>query len=289
MIDAVVNLLRFAAPVGLAATGETVGQKAGVINIGLEGMMLVSSYAGVVASQSSGSPWFGLLVAVMASVVLAVVQGFFTISLQADQVVAGTAINLFALGLTGTLYRARFGASGQLLSVPKIPRLGPGFDALPLFWIASLVVVSWALYRTKWGLALRASGEFPPAVEAAGYSPNALRWQAVLIGGLFAGLAGAHLALGISGSFAENMTVGRGFVALAMVTFGRWKPVWVFAASLLIGYADSLQFELQALNIGLPPQFFIALPYALALAVLVFVGKGTAVPAALGQPYRRQR
>lgn len=288
MIDAIVGLLRYAAPVGIAALGESVGQKSGVINIGLEGMMVTSAYFAMFVTQSTGSPWIGLAAGVAIGVLLAAFQGLFTLVLLADQIVVGTALNLLGLGLTGTLYQVRYGSSGQLLSVPRVPRFGPDLDLVIVFWTLAVLVLSFLLFRSKWGLVLRASGEYPAAVRANGFSPVVLRAHAVLIGGAFAGLAGAYLALGIAGSFAENMTAGRGFVALAMVTFGRWKPVWVFFASLLIGFADSLQFELQARSIGWPPQFFIALPYVLALAVLVFVGKGAAAPEALGQPYRRE-
>ena len=286
MIDALTNLLRYSAPIGLAALGETVGQKAGVINIGLEGMMVTSAYFAMVATQVTGSPWLGMLAGVFAAVVLAALQAFFTLKLAADQVVVGTALNLFGLGLTGTLFRMRYGNSGQLLSVARIPQFGGGFDAVLIAWIVAVACLTWLLFRSNWGLVLRATGEYPPAVVAIGFSPLTVRLHAVLVGGAFAGLAGSYLALGVAGSFAENMTAGRGFVALAMVTFGRWKPVWVFAASLVIGYADSLQFELQARGIGLPPQLFIALPYILVLAVLVVVGKGTSVPSALARPYR---
>lgn len=287
MIDAVVAIVRYSAPVGLAALGETVGQRAGLINIGLEGTMLTSSYVAMVATKATNSPWIGLLCGCLTGLVLALVQAFFTLRLASDQVVVGTAVNLLAIGLTGTLYRAQFGASGQLLSIERLPRIAAGIDLVLIAWPVLLGLVTWALFRTRWGLLQRAVGENPDAVMASGTSPVRARLQGALVGGLFAGLAGAYLAVGIAGSFAENMTAGRGFVALAMVTFGRWKPIWVALASLLIGYADSLQFELQARGIGLPPQLFIALPYVLALAVLVAVGRGTTVPEALGKPLQK--
>lgn len=289
MIEPIVALLRYAAPVGIAALGETVGQRAGVLNIGLEGMMITSAYVAVVVTQSTGSCWLGLLAGVVSAVALALLQALFTIKLAADQVVVGTAINLFGLGLTSTLYRLRFGSSGQLLSVPKFPRFGDGLDLVLIGWLLVVGVVTWMLFRSNWGLVVRATGEYPPATVASGFSPAKLRLQAVLIGGVLAGVAGAYLSLGIAGSFAENMTAGRGFVALAMVTFGRWKPIWVLGASLLIGYADTLQYELQAKGIALPPQALLAFPYLLALVVLVVIGKGTAVPGSLGQPYEKPR
>lgn len=286
-MEFVAMLLRYSAPIGLAAMGESVSQKAGVINIGLEGMMLTAAYFAMLGSRTTGNAWIGLLCGVAAALVLAVLQGFFTLRLAADQVVTGTAINLLAIGLTSTLYRRTFGGSGQLISVEQIPRIFGDLDLVLLAFAAMPVLVWFIWRRTAWGLATAAAGEYPAAVSAAGFSPVRLRWHAVLIGGLMAGIAGGYLSLGIAGSFAENMTVGRGFVAIALVTFGRWKPGWVFAASLLVGYVNSLQYELQAKGLGVPHQFFVAMPYLVALVVLVVVGKGTSVPAALGTPLRR--
>lgn len=285
MIDSI-QILRFSAPVALAAIGESVNQRGGTLNIGIEGMMLAGAYAAMRVSDVTGSPWLGLAAGIGLALLLAILGGWFVIGLAADQVVVGTAVNLLALGLTGTFYRAQYSASGRLLSVPKIPAF---FGLDPILWllIISIPVTWYLLMRTQWGLALRAVGEAPKAAEAAGYSVLGLRMAAFLYGGAFAGLAGAYLALGINGSFSENCTAGRGFVAIAMVTFGRWKPGWVFAAALLIGLAESLQYTLQSDKI--PFQLLIALPYVLALIVLVFVGKGSAAPGALGVPYRRDR
>lgn len=283
-----IELLRYASPVAFAAMGETVGQRAGVLNIGLEGAMLTSAYFGMVVCDTTKSPWLGVLAAVVAALVVMAISGWFMVYLAADQVVVGTAVNLMALGVTSTLFRARYSDSGQLLSVPTIPRIGE-FDPLLLLLLLAIPVVWFALMRTGWGLALRAAGEYPKSAEAAGYSVNRLRFGACLVGGAFAGLAGAYLSLGIAGSFAENMTAGRGFVAIAMVTFGRWRPFWVFAAALLVGFAESLQFKVQSLGWNVPFQLLIALPYLIALAVLVIVGKGTVAPGALGVAYRREK
>lgn len=288
-IDALLSVLRYAAPVGLAALGETAGQRAGLINIGLEGTMLSACYAAVVVAQVTGQPLVGLAAALFVAVLVGLLQAFFTVGLGADQVVVGTAVNLMSLGVTSTLFRQRYGASGQLLSVPAFPRLPGGLDPVLLALIVCTPLLAWALFRSKWGLAVRSVGEYPPAAEAAGLSVARLRLQAAMVGSAFAGLAGGYLALGVAGSFAENMTAGRGFVAIAMVTFGRWRPVWAVAASLLVGWADSFQYDLQARNLAaLPPQLFIAMPYVLALVVLVVVGRGTAVPGALGVPYKKR-
>ena len=288
MIEFLANLLRFSAPVTIAALGETVGQKSGVINIGLEGMMLLAAYTAVDVSGRSGSPWLGLLAGVLVGVVLAVVQALFTIGWAKDQVVVGTAMNLFALGMTSTLFAMNYATGGELLRVGGIPRLGELWDPVILLLPVLAFGSAWGLTKTKWGLALRASGEYPDAVESAGYSVVKLRTQAQLVAGAFAGLAGAYLTLGITPSFAENMTAGRGFVAIAMVTFGRWSPWLVVGASLLVGFTDWLKFAWQGQG-GVPLQVFQALPYLVALAVLIAVGRGTVAPAGLAIPYKREK
>jgi len=287
MIDWIL-LLQFATPLALAAIGETVGQKSGLINIGLEGTMLTAAYFGVLGCISTGSPWLGLVIGALAGLALTMLVSWFTITLGADQVVVGTAANLLALGVTGTLFQARFGHSGQLFHVDQVPKWH-GVDAVMVFGLVAAFLVTWLLWHTGWGLALRATGEYPQATEAAGFSANKLRFQAAAVGGLLGGLGGAYLSLGVVGSFAENMTGGRGFIAIAMVTFGRWKPAYVFVACMLIGYLDSLQYVLQARGSAIPFQLLIALPYVAALVVLVAVGKGTVVPAALGRPYSRDK
>ena len=284
----ILSVLSFATPVAIAATGETLNQKAGTINFGIEGSMLMGAYFGMLASLDSGSPWLGMLAGTAAGLALAMAFGWFTIKLDADQVVTGTALNLLALGLTGTLFQARFGKSGQLLSAPTLPNWN-GLNVVMLLTLILPILVWWILKFSRWGLAIRAVGEKPEAAEASGFRVSRLRLGALAIAGLLAGLAGAYLSLGIAGSFAQNMTNGRGFVAIAMVTFGRWKPVYVLGASLMLGYADSLQYTLQAKGIAIPHQLLVAAPYVLALAILVVAGRGTLAPTALGIPYNNKR
>ncbi len=288
LIAGLLTVIRYTAPVALAAIGETLSQKSGVINIGLEGMMLCAAFVAMLTSLESGNPWIGILAGTSTGLALAALASWFTIFLAADQVVVGTAVNLFAIGLTGSLYRAQFGQSGQLLNVPTIPQWN-GIDPVMIFLVMSAVGTWFLLFRTGWGLALRAAGEYPNAAEASGYSVKKLRLGAGLFGGAFAGLAGAYLSVGIAGSFAENMTAGRGFIAIAMVTFGRWKPHLVVLAALLIGFVESLQYRFQSLGLNVPFQLLLALPYIVALMVLVFVGKGTLAPAALGRAYQRDK
>lgn len=281
-------LLGYATPVALAALGETVGQKSGVINIGLEGTMLVAAFVGLVVAYSTHSPWLGLGAGSLAGLAITLLFAGFTVFLGTDQVVVGTAINLMAMGLTSTLYRARFGQSGRTISVTRIPNWHY-LDAVQVFLLLSVPAVWYLLQRTSWGLAVRAAGEYPKAAVAAGFSVERLRLSALALGGLLGGLGGAYLAIGVASSFAENMTAGRGFVAIAMVTFGRWRPAWVLAATLLIGFSESLQYRFQAMGVQVPFQLMIALPYLVALVVLVVMGKGSVAPMALGQTYRKER
>lgn len=284
-----VGVLHFAAPVAFAAIGESIGQRSGVINIGLEGMMLVAAFFAMLATTLSGSPWLGLGAGVLAALVLGIVQCFFTLRLAADQIVVGTAVNLFAIGLTDTLFRARFGQTGSLISVPRIPKFFENFDVLLLLLLVSAVFLAWTVARTKRGLVLRAAGEYPHAVEAAGFPALKVRFWSCMVAALYAGLGGAYLCVGVTGSFAPGMTAGRGFVAIAMVTFGQWKPAWVLAAALLVGYSESVQYTLQVRNLSVPGELLQALPYLVALAVLVLVGRGAAMPAMLAVPYRREK
>ncbi|MFN7171249.1 MAG: ABC transporter permease [Fimbriimonadaceae bacterium] len=280
------QLLIFSAPVAYAALGETVLQRAGMLNIGLEGNMLLSAFFGFLVAMLTGNPWIGLAAGATCGVLVATLLGVFSISLRTDQIVTGMAINLLAFGLTATLFRIQFGQSGQLVSVESLPRFG-GFEIVSLLLVPVAILLWWMLHRTGFGLLVRAAGNYPPAVEAAGSRVSVVRWRALLIAGLLGGLGGAYLAVGVTGSFAEGMTAARGFVAIAMVTFGRWNPILVLGASLLIGAAESLQFFFQAQLVAIPYQLLVAFPYVIALVVLVLAGRGTLMPSALGKPYER--
>ncbi len=279
--------MRFVAPVAIAAVGETVGQKSGVINIGLEGLMLLAAYFSVDFTARTGNPWFGFLAGIVSALTLGMVQALFTIILAKDQVVVGTAVNLLSIGLTGTLFQMQYGSTGRLLTVLPLPKIFGQLDTILIALPFLVAGISYVLFKTKWGLALRATGEFPAAVESAGFSAIRLRLQAQVVSCIFAGIAGSYLTLGFSPAFAENMTSGRGFVAIAMVTFGRWKPWLVMAGCLLVGFTEWLQYALQGKN-GIPLQLFQAMPYLVALLVLVFFGKGTVAPQSLAIPFRRR-
>lgn len=271
-------------PVLLAAQGEGVAQQAGVLNIGLEGAMLAASYFAMDIARRTGNPWVGLVGGVLAAVAVSLIFGGFTISGRQDPVVTGTAINLGVLGLTSYLFQSTFGQSGALVNVHTLPRLWGDVDPLMIFMFASVPLLGYLLWRSNLGLLLRASGRFSKAVQVAGRSPARYRYLALIIGGVYAGLGGAALSLVVTGSFNENMTAGRGFIAIALVTFGRWKQAGIFAAALLIGFAEALQFYFQSLGSKIPAQLFVAMPYLVALVILALAKNQSEAPEQLGTP-----
>jgi simple sugar transport system permease protein len=292
-VDATV---RTATPLVLAAIGETLVERAGIINIGLEGVILAGAFGALVGATQFGVPG-GFVIGVASGVTIALLFALFVVQLKCEQIITGTAITLLAVGLTGTLYRSLYGASGAALSIAtlpptavpglsKIPVIGSGFFEQPAITYALYVLVPavwWWMYRTHAGLALRAVGESPVAAEAAGVRVNRVRVAAIAFGGALGGLAGATLVLAQAGTFAENMSAGRGFVAIAIVVLGRWHPLGVALAALLFGAASALQFLLQAMGLALPYQLFLALPYALTLAALAGATGRIRAPAALAR------
>jgi general nucleoside transport system permease protein len=288
--------VRTATPLAFAALGEAVTERAGVINVGLEGVIIAGCFGAVVAAGAGGIV-AGLAGGMFAGLVIAAFFALFAVWLRTDQIITGTALTLGALGLTGTLYRIVYGDTGAALSIPTmrpiaipglsaIPVLGPAFFAQPIVTYLLYVVIAlvwWVLARTHIGLAVRAAGEQPMAAEAAGISVVGVQWGAVLVGGALAGVAGATLVLAQVGTFAEGMSAGRGFIAIAIVALGRWHPVGVALAALLFGAATAMQYLFQSIGSTLPYQLFLALPYALTLVVLA-IGSGRAhAPAALGR------
>jgi simple sugar transport system permease protein len=264
--------------------------------VGLEGIIIAGCFGAVVGARS-GSVTAGLVAGVAAGIAAALVFALFVVWLRTDQIITGTALTLGALGLTGTLYRAVFGTAGAALSIPtmrplaipglrEIPILGPAlFQQAPVTYLvyALVAAVWWFLYRTHAGLAVRAVGEHPEAAEAAGIRPSRIQGAAVVASGALGGLAGASLVLAQVGTFAEGMSAGRGFIAIAIVALGRWRPVGVALAALLFGAATALQYLFQSTGSRLPYQLFLALPYALTLVVLAAGTARVRAPAALGR------
>jgi general nucleoside transport system permease protein len=288
--------VRVATPLLLAATGETVTERAGVINLGLEGMMLAGALAATLGASAAG-PWTGLALAVLAGMLLAAGFAAIAIGARADQIIAGTALTLGAVGLTGTIYRHAYGTGGAGLALPtlapvpipllsRIPILGPAlFDQPAPTYLAlvALPVLWWVLFRTRPGLALRATGEGAAMARAAGVRTGLVRAAATIVGGGFAGLAGATLVLAQVGTFAEKMTAGRGYVAIAIVVLGRWHPAGVAVAALLFGAATALQYVFQSLGLAVPYQLFLMLPYVLTLLALAGAVGRVRAPADLGK------
>lgn len=288
--------IRVSTPLLLAALGETIAERSGVINLGIEGAMLAGALGGAVGAAHGGLV-FGLLVAVIAGLAVAALFAAISLGAGADQIITGTAVSLAAVGLTGVLNRKVFGPGGVGLSLPTFPDVAiPGLSSLPavghgLFtqpvttyftWVL-VPVAWWLLFRTRAGLVLRATGESDTAARAAGVPVRRVQVLAVLAGGALAGMAGGSLVLAQVGTFAEEMTAGRGFIAIAIVVLGRWHPLWVFAAALLFGAATALQFVFQAMGLAVPYQLFLMLPYAMALVALTG-GLGRArAPAGLGK------
>jgi simple sugar transport system permease protein len=288
--------IRTATPLALAALGETAVERAGVINIGLEGAMIAGAFAALAAANAGGVA-AGFAGAAAAGAITTLVLALFVVRIGSDQIIAGTAVTLLALGLTGTLYQALYGAAGAALSVPtSVPVAIPGLSAIPVVGralfaqpVATYAVYAlapllwWWLYRTHHGLGLRAVGENPAAAAAAGISVRRTRTLALLVGGVLGGVGGGTLVLAQAGTFAEGMSAGRGFIAIAVVALGRWHPLGVAAAALLFGAASALQFVFQAMGWGLPPQLFLALPYLLTLVLLAAFSGRAAAPNALGE------
>jgi general nucleoside transport system permease protein len=292
--------LRLAGPVLLAALGETFAERSGVLNVGIEGTMLLGALASFLASYWTGITLFAVLIAVFVGVVANLFLAWMYVSVRASQVVVGLVFNVLAFGSASAVYRQSLGnAAGpksittfQSLHIPflsNIPVLGPVlFGQTVLFYITLLLVLAaqFLLFRTTFGLALRASGENPAAAESAGISVSRMRYAGTLISGGAAGMAGAYLVLAQVGFFRETIVSGQGFIALGIVIFGRWNPLKAAAAAAVFGACDALQLSLQIFGTKVPPQFLLALPYLITILAISGLFGGKAVqPAALMTPY----
>lgn len=302
MLDAFFNsAIAMATPILLAALGELIVEESGVINIGIEGAMLCGAFFAMAGAYFTGSTLIGVAAGIAAGVVINAILALLVVNLSVNQVVAGTALDILAVGLTGVFYRRFFGITGMAFMVKPMARLefGP-FSRIPILGamifhhnafvylaFAIVPIIGFVLWRTRYGLMLRAAGERPEAADALGLGVYRLRWHALLVSGVLTGLAGAYLTLAYANTFVENISGGRGYVALAVVILGRWNPWGIAAASVLFGAAMALQFGLQALGTAVPYQLFLALPYALTLIVLAGFGGQAASPSGLGEPYRR--
>lgn len=291
--------VRLTTPIGFAALGEVLAERSGVFNIGLEGIMLSAALAGAMGSYYLGGPWAGLLLAVVVGVAIGALLAYLTVTMNTNQVVAGVAVNLVAFGMTTFLARLFLRGVETVpafhpIAIPvlaEFPVIGPVIFKQTVFIYILLVLAAGLtifLFRTPWGLALRAAGEHPRAVEAAGVNVALVRYMAVIASGLLAAMGGCFLSIAHLNLFTENMSAGRGFIALAAVIFGKWHPIGALGAAVLFGTADALQLIIQTYNLSIPYQLPVMMPYVLSLLALSgLVGRASS-PAALGLPYRAE-
>jgi general nucleoside transport system permease protein len=292
--------LRYATPLLFAALGGLFSERSGVVNIALEGMMLMGAFFGIWGADKTGSWLLGLVIAMLAGGALALLHALFSVTLRADQIVSGTGLNFLALGVTGYAYVDIYGNQGTPDNVPAVPDVSlPGIKDIPfvgdvigqlnlLVWLGLITaVLTWVVvFRTPVGLRLRSAGENPLAAETAGLSPVRIRYAAVATSGMLAAAGGAYLSIGFVHSFTQNMTAGRGFIALAALIFGRWRPGGAFAATLLFGFGSALAQRLPVFSSS-AATLFQALPYVLTLIAVAGVIGRSIPPAALGRPLER--
>ncbi|WP_158809302.1 ABC transporter permease [Beijerinckia sp. L45] len=295
--------IRVATPLIFAGLGESVCERAGILNVGVEGMMALGAIAGFLAAFWTGNPWIGFGVAIAVGALAGLLFGFLTVIRGADQIVTGVVFNIFALGLASFVYARLFVSAhsvAQLPSIPvyRVPTLStlpfvgkPFFAQTPIVYCAyALVPVFWFLLeRSPWGLSARAAGENPEAVDSAGLDVWRIRLQATAIGGAMAGLAGATLSIAQVGAYVDGMVAGRGFIALAIVVFGAWRPWGVALAALLFGAVDALQLRMQIGGSIVPGPLLVGLPYLLTIVVVTLAAARAGYPAAINKPYARRR
>jgi simple sugar transport system permease protein len=288
-----------ATPIALGAFAGLLCERAGVVNIAIEGMLLTAAFTAALTGSAWGGPWVGLVCGVASGLLLGAFLGVLSIKYRVDQIIGGTVINIFALGMTSYL------GARVLSEYPDLNRPGsfrafgiPGLERLPLigpllfdntiYVYAMFVLVIglwWALYRTRWGLRVRAVGEHPRAADTVGINVLRTRYRAVILGGAVAGLGGTWFTLDATGGFNENMTAGKGFIALAALIFGRWHPVGAFVAALVFAFTEELQTRLALLDTPIPSDFLLMLPYVVTIIVVAGLVGRSRPPAADGQPY----
>ena len=297
LLAVLLTIVTASTPLLLAALGELVAERSGVLNLGVEGMMVMGAVAGFAVALTTGSPLLGVLAAALAGAALAVPFGFLTLNLVANQVATGLALTLLGLGLSGLIGEAFVGQPGvrlEKLHVPglsDIPFVGPllfGQDLLVYLSLALAAIVSHVLFRTRVGLILRAVGDNHASAHALGYSVVRVRWAAVLFGGALAGLGGGYLSLAYTPQWIENMTAGRGWIALALVVFSSWMPGRLVLGAYLFGAVTILGFYVQGLGVGVPAQLLSSLPYLVTVVALVVISRkrgGGDAPASLGRAF----
>ncbi len=301
LVSLLAATIRLATPIVFAALGEIITELAGILNLGVEGIMLMGAFAGFWGAYQTGSLWLGVLLGILVGALMALLMAFMSVTLRVDQVISGMGIYFLGLGLSSFLYRVTFGVrtvpptiegfkEAPIPLLSRIPFLGPIlFQQNILVYLAILLtpLLVLVIHRTTLGLMIRATGENPRAADTLGVNVSLIRYLCVVLGGILVGLGGVVLSTAHLKMFWENMTVGRGFIAVAIVYFGKWHPYRTFAGALLFGGAYALQLWLQALGAPVPHQLLLMFPYILTIAVLAMVARGAKGPAALGVPYKR--
>lgn len=271
-----------ATPLLFAAMGEVLRQSAGVLDIGLEGEMLAGAFAAVLAVQLTGSPLAGAAAGAIGGALTGLLFALFVLRLRSDAIVVGAMVNILLVGLTSTGLRLLLSPGATMLQVKGLPILG-GYPATTYAAILLVPVTAWLLGRTRLGLLTRAAGHYPAAVQSLGESVARLRLLWITVGAALAGIGGASLSIGYLNTFADNVTAGRGFVALAAVFFGRWQPIPVAVGCLLFAFFDALQLQFQIVGIGIPSDFLLVLPYAATIVIVAFLNNRVGAPRTLGE------
>lgn len=301
IISVLAATIRLATPILLGSLGGIYSQRAGILNLGLEGTMTIGAVAAFIAAFYTGSLWAGVLAAMLACLLFSLIMGWLSVTMKANQVIAGTALTILGVGLAAFMYRTIFGIQElppqvepfAALPVPvlsKLPFVGPIlFSHNALVYLAFiLVAVTWViLEKTVFGLNIKVVGEHPRAADSKGIHVGRVRYAALMIEGLYAGIAGAFMSTAYMNSFMDTIITGRGFIAVAVVVFARWHPVRAMWGALIFGFASALQMRLQAVGANIPNQFLLMLPYVLTILVLISASKKAEFPAAYTQPYAR--
>lgn len=304
IISLLSGMIRLASPILFAALGELVVEKAGILNLNVEGSMTMGAFIGFAVARETGNLWLGVLGAGLSGALLSLIMAFLSVNLKVDQTITGLALNIFASGFSFYIYRILYQdfVGGNMptvqpfvaLKIPllsEIPVLGTIlFSQHALSYIAFLLVpaIFYFLYRTKYGLALRCLGENPRTVDMKGLSVNTYQYLALIFGGIMSGIGGSFLTLASAGLFVGDIAAGRGWIAIAIVIFGNWKPTGIMWATLFFALLNSFQMQFQSLNIQLPYQVVLALPYILTILALIFSRRKQGAPLSLGIPYNRE-